>query len=75
MAGPPQRRITDHYHPDSWTKQDQHRYEDKQSKSMDEIREELTKLRGQITLMLGAIGLVVFLLPIIAPFIRGLLNI
>ena len=71
----PQRRISDHFHPDMWSKVDQHRYEDQTDSELKAIREELVKLRGQITLMLGALGLVVFLLPILAPFIRGLLNI
>lgn len=75
MAATPQRRISDHFHPDMWSKADQHRYEDQTDSELRAIREELTKLRGQITLMLGAIGLVVFLLPVVAPFIRSLLNI
>jgi hypothetical protein len=75
VAATPQRRVSDHYHPDAWTKTDQHRYEDQTDSELKQIREELAKLRGQITLMLGAIGLVVFLLPVIAPFIRSLLNI
>jgi hypothetical protein len=75
VAAPPQRRISDHYHPDYWLRADQHRYEDQTDNELRQIRDELVKLRGQITLMLGAIGLVVFLLPIIAPFIRSLLNI
>lgn len=64
-----------HYHPDLWSKSDQHRFEDRTEAQLEQIREELAKLRGQITMMLGAIGLVVFLLPIVAPFIRSLLNI
>ena len=77
MATNPQRRVTDHYHPEFasyWSRTDQHRYEDQTDSELRQIREELTKLRAQITLMLGAIGLVVFLLPIIAPFIRSMLN-
>ena len=77
MATTPQRRISDHYHPEFgsyWSKVDQHRYEDQTDSELRQIREELTKLRAQIALMLGAIGLVVFLLPIIAPFIRSMLN-
>lgn len=78
MATNPQRRISDHYHPEFasyWSKADQHRYEDQTDTELRAIREELQKLRAQITLMLGAIGLVVFLLPVVAPFIRSLLNI
>ena len=74
MAVGPQRRVTDHIHPEYWAKVDQHRYEDQNDSELRQIRDELVKLRGQITMMLGALGLVVFLLPIIAPFVRSLLN-
>ena len=85
-AGGPQRRVTDHFHPEYWTENDQHRYEDKiatqisglRGEVKDELggmREEVRALGNRITLILGGLALLAFLLPIAAPFIRSLLDI
>lgn len=64
------RPITDHYHPDYWTRAEQHRREDRIDSDIDEIRAELKAIGNRLTLMVGALGLVAFVLPILAPFIR-----
>lgn len=38
------------------------------------IREDLEKLTTRVTLMIGAIGVLGFILPVIAPFVRAFLN-
>lgn len=64
------RSVTDHYHPDCWTRAEQHRREDRIDGDIDEIRAELKAIGNRLTLMLGGIGLLAFVLPIIAPFVR-----
>lgn len=82
----PQRRITDHFHPEYWTENDQYRYEDKIAREIGslrgEVREELSGVReevkalgNRITLILGGLALLAFLLPIAAPFLRSLLGV
>jgi hypothetical protein len=85
MTGAPRRRASDHVHPEYWTEADQYRFEDRIAKEvqavrremreeMTGLREELGKLSYRITLMLGGLVLLAFLLPLIAPFIRDWLN-
>jgi hypothetical protein len=74
-AGGPQRRVTDHWHPEYWTEQEQHRFEDKLTREMEAFRLELKGLANRLTLMLGALALLGFLLPIVAPFLRDFLSI
>jgi len=70
----PQRRSTDHVHPEYWTENQQHRYEDRVVKEMEQIREELGVLSTRLLMLLGGIVLLAFLLPLVAPFIRDWLN-
>ena len=65
---------SNHYHPDLWTREAQHRYEDRMESDMQRLSQAVDRLTGRVTLMLGAIGLLVFVLPIAAPFIRGFLG-
>ena len=77
MTGPgrPHRRVTDHWHIEYQTHEEQIRYEARIEKHLDEIREELKNIGVRITLMLGALGIVAFLLPILAPFLRDLIGV
>ena len=84
MAGEaPRRRATDnHVHVDSWTRAEQHRFEDRMalelkdvSEEIGGVREEVRSLNNRITLMLGGLAILAFLLPIAAPFIRSLIGI
>ena len=70
----PQRRITDHSHEQYWEETDQHRYEDRISAELKGIKEEVGKLSARITMLMGAVAVLAFLLPLIAPFIRDFLN-
>lgn len=63
-----------HVHPDLWSKSDQHRYEDQTSAKLSEVEKAVDRLTQRVTLLMGAIGLLVFILPIAAPFIRGFLG-
>ena len=71
----PRRRAEDHVHPEYWEQTDQHRFEDRIGSELNGIRQEVGKLRQQVTMIIGAIGILAFLLPIIAPFIRSVLQI
>jgi hypothetical protein len=75
MAGDqgPQRRITDHYHPDYWTRSEQHRHEDRMSREVENLEQAVRMLANRVTLMLGALALIGFLIPIVVPFIRSFL--
>lgn len=68
------RPITEHYHPDMWTRGEQHRHEDFTNAEIDAIQKELRALGNRITMMVGAIGLLVFLLTFFAPFIRAFIG-
>jgi hypothetical protein len=71
------RRADDHNHPEYWTADAHHRFEDRTAKELQSLKAEVEKvevkvgeLTTRITLMLGALGLIAFLLPIISPFVR-----
>ena len=72
MAGGPQRRASDHVHLEYWEESQQHRYEDRMASELQQIRSEVKKLADRILLLMGALGLLAFVLPIAAPFIRQL---
>lgn len=63
-----------HYHPELWERADQHRYEDRIESRMRELGQAVDRLTTRVTYLLGAIGLMVFVLPVAAPFIRGFLG-
>jgi len=70
----PQRRITDHFHDEYWKETDQHRFEDRIASEVNGVKREVRSLNNRITLLMGAIGLLAFLLPLLAPFIRSLVG-
>lgn len=70
----PQRRLTDHAHDDYWEVNQQHRYEDRIASELQGIKQEVGKLSSRITMLMGAVAVLAFLLPLIAPFIRDFLN-
>lgn len=63
-----------HVHPDYWSRLEQHRHEDQVQADLKEIEKAVDRLTQRVTLLMGAIGLLAFVLPIVAPFIRGFLN-
>lgn len=71
------RRADDHVHPEYWTENAHHRYEDRTSsellkidKRLEMIDHRVEGLTTRITLLIGGLGLIAFLLPIISPFVR-----
>lgn len=64
----------EHYHPELWTRDAQHRYEDRTGRELERLEAAVDRLTNRVTLLMGAIGLIVFILPIAAPFIRGVLG-
>jgi len=65
------RRIDDH---DLWTKADHNRYEDRIALELHALREDVGRLTLRVTLMIGGVGVLGFILPLIAPFVRAWLN-
>lgn len=61
-------------HPDLWAKEDQHRFEDRVSKSIDDLRKDVDTLTTRIVQITAIAALLAFLIPIVAPFIRGWLQ-
>ena len=74
MTGP-RRRASDHVHEEYWTMLEQHRYEDGIKEELRAINREVKSLSNRLLLLMGGIILLAFLLPIAAPFIRGLVGI
>lgn len=64
----------DHVHPDSWSKSDHHRFEDRMNDELTKIEHAIASLTTRVTLMIGGLTLVAILLPVLAPFVRALLN-
>lgn len=75
MTQRPQRRVTDHFHPEMWTRPEQHRHEDTMSERVKEIEDKLDALATRLTMMMGAIALLVFILTFFAPLIRSFIGI
>lgn len=60
----------DHFHPEYWGKDDHWRFEARVQAELEKIEEAVERLTTRITMMLGGLALIAFLLPIIAPFVR-----
>jgi hypothetical protein len=71
----PQRRVTDHIHPEYWTEADQHRFEDRITRELHAIRAEVKDAGIRLTYLFGGLAVIAFLLPIVAPFIRSMFSI
>lgn len=65
----------DHHHLDMWSKEEHRLFEDKLDKRFAAFQAHIDRLNTRITLMLGALGLIAFLLPIVAPFLRAIIGI
>lgn len=64
----------DHFHPEYWGKDDHWRFEERVQSEIHSLERAVEKLTTRVTLMLGGLTLVAVLLPVIAPFVRSLLN-
>lgn len=65
----------DHVHPDSWTKEDHRHFEVGVKAELEKLEESVKELTHRMTLMLGGLMIIAFLLPVIAPFVRLWLNV
>ena len=66
---------TPHYHPEYWSVANHERYEDRIGSEIRDLEKAVERLTHRITLMLGGLGLLVFVLPVVAPFIRAAIGI
>ena len=85
-TGGPRRRSSDYHGHDEYLLKDDHfRFEDRISRELarlrreggedlDGIRREVKALSDRLLMVMGAIALLAFLLPLAAPFIRGFLG-
>ena len=62
-------------HPVYWQRDDQHRFEDRIVAELREIRLDLEKLTNRVLLILGAVGILAFIIPIVVPLVRDWLNV
>lgn len=65
---------SDHWHPEYWTTDQHHRFEDRVSAEIKELEVAIDKLTYRVTMMLGGLTLIALLLPILAPFMRAILG-
>jgi len=75
MGGPRRTYGPDHVHPETWTKDEHNRFEDRIRRELEKIEQAIGNLTLRVTLMIGALALIAVLLPVIAPFIRAWLDI
>lgn len=68
-------RSASHVHPDYWTRPDQHRYEDRTQAELQKLEKAVDRLTQRVTLLLGGIGLLVFVIPIISPWVRSFVGV
>lgn len=69
------RRAGDHVHPEYWTEFDQEKYERRVAREVHGLRSEVKQLADRVLMLLGAIMLLAFLIPIAAPFIRSAIGV
>lgn len=75
MEGGPRSSSSDnHHHPEYWSAESHYRFEERLTREVEKLEEAVNALTIRITLMLGGLTLIAFLLPILAPFMRALLN-
>lgn len=73
----PQRRVTDHVHPEYWTTQSHDRFEDRLTREVRQIREDLEELTDRfvvwsmrLAILLGVLAFLGFAVTLLAPFLR-----
>jgi hypothetical protein len=64
--------MTDHVHVEYWTEEDHHRFENRVSTELKELRSEVHALGQRMGWLLGGLGVVIFIVNIIATiYIRA----
>ena len=71
----PRRRMTDHVHPEYWTADQHHRFEDRVSKEIHNLRADVEAIGTRLTLLIGGLAILAFVIPIVVPFIQNALNV
>ena len=74
MTGGPRRRADDHVHPEYWLAEDHHRFEGGIKEELKKLREDMDAIGQRLTLILGGLAILAFLIPLISPFLRAFLN-
>jgi hypothetical protein len=59
-----------HHHPEAWTKAEQYRFEDRMSAELKVLNDQVRTLIVRMSVFMGAILLLSFLLPLVLPFLR-----
>lgn len=72
MTGPRRRASDDHNHPEYWSREDHHRFEDRLTSQIGEMRDDLDQIANRLTLLLGGIALLAFVFPFLLPFLQRL---
>lgn len=72
--GGPRRVARDHVHEGIWTTAQQHRFEDRVGDELEGLRADVRKIADRVTLLIGGVALLAFILPIVAPFIRSVIG-
>jgi len=68
-------RPGNHYHPELWAVDQQHRYEDRTKEDFEKLEKAVDRLTQRVTMLLGGIALLVFVLPIVSPWIRAFVGV
>lgn len=63
-----------HHHPEYWTERDQERFEDRVTQELHDLRADVGRIGNRLTLIFGGLSVMIFLLPILAPLLRGILG-
>ena len=74
MTGP-RRRSDDHVHTEYWNRDAQIRYEDRIKSELESLEKAVDRLTQRVTMLLGGIGLLVFVIPIVSPWIRSFVGV
>ena len=53
----------------------QHRYEDRTKAELEKLEQAIDRLTQRVTMLLGGIGLLVFVIPIVSPWVRTFVGI
>lgn len=74
MTEGPRRRITDHWHPEYWTEVDHNRFEDRVSKEIHDLRNEVKHLGTRFAWLLGALAVIVFIANAVSIYVLRLVG-
>ena len=67
--------MDDHVHTDYWSRDAQMRYEDRTREELQKLESAIDRLTQRVTMLLGGIGLLVFVIPIVSPWIRSFVGV